>query len=168
MFFREKRIHLPVSVPVAHPLARREHRGKLQRRRILFGAHGAPYRRWSRVVGFAAFLHADSATAWVARLRFGPCLRTTAGRCFLGPKISRMDRACGRVRRAHHVFPRHRMRNRPPSLACACREPRRKVQRRRVLLGAHGAPTAGGAVLWGLLPFSTPISPAWVARLRFG
>ena len=68
------------------------------------------------------------------------------------------DCACGRVRRAHHVFLRHRMRNRPPSLACACREPRRKVQRRRVLLGAHGAPTAGGAVLWGLLPFSTPIS----------
>ena len=34
----------------------------------------------------------------------------------------------------------HRLRNRPPSLACACREHRRKVQRRRILLGAHGAP----------------------------
>ena len=51
MFFREKRILLPVSVPVAHQLARREHRGKLQHRTILFGAHGAPYRRWSRVAG---------------------------------------------------------------------------------------------------------------------
>ena len=29
----------------------REHRRKLQRRTILLGAHGAPYRRWSRVAG---------------------------------------------------------------------------------------------------------------------
>ena len=34
---------------------------------FFFGAHGAPYRRWSRAAGVAAFLHADFATAWVAR-----------------------------------------------------------------------------------------------------
>ena len=62
-----------------------------------------------------------------------------------------------RVRHAHHVFPCHRMRSRPPSLACACREHRGTVQRRMILLGAHGAP-AGGAVLPGLRPICTPIS----------
>ena len=42
------------------------HRGKVQRRRNYFGAHGAPYRRWSRAAGDAAFLHAGFATVWVA------------------------------------------------------------------------------------------------------
>ena len=50
------------------------------------------------------------------------------------------DCACGRVRRAHHVFPRHRMRNRRPSLTRACREHKGNVPRRTILLGAHGAP----------------------------
>ena len=45
----------------------REHRRKVQRRTILLGAHGAPCRRWIRAMGFAAFLHADFATAWIAR-----------------------------------------------------------------------------------------------------
>jgi hypothetical protein len=40
----------------------------VQRRTILLGAHDALYRRWSRAAEAAAFLHADFATAWVARL----------------------------------------------------------------------------------------------------
>ena len=49
---------------------------------FFFGAHGAPYRRWSRVAGFAAFLRADFAIAWGARWRFGRYLRSTVGRRF--------------------------------------------------------------------------------------
>ena len=87
---------------------------------------------------------------------FSP-LRTTVGRCFYGLKNQQDELRVRRVRHAHHVFPRHRMRSRPPSLACACREHRGTVQRRMILLGAHGAP-AGGAVLPGLLPICMPIS----------
>ena len=41
---------------------------------FFFGAHGAPYRRWGRVAGVAAFLHADFVTAWGVRWRFCQCL----------------------------------------------------------------------------------------------
>ena len=56
-----------------------------------------------------------------------------------------------------------------PSPARAYGEHRGKVQRRRILLGAHGAP-AGGAVLPGLRPICTPISqphglPGYCCRL---
>ena len=47
---------------------------------FFFGAHGAPYRRWSRVAGVAAFLRAYFAAAWGARWRFGRYLRSTVGR----------------------------------------------------------------------------------------
>ena len=112
MFFREKRIPLPVSVPVVHPLAwltspgeNIGEKGSIGRCCLVRTAH----RRWSCAAGGggAAFLHADFPTAWVVRQRVGTYLRTTAGRCFLRPKISRMSWACGRVRRAHHVFYAH-------------------------------------------------------------
>ncbi len=81
-------------------------------------------------------------------------------------ETSRMNCACGRVRRAHHVFSPHCMRSRPPSLACACREPRRKVQRRRrILLGAHGAPYRRWSRAAGVAAFlHADFATAWVAR----
>ena len=58
----------------------------------------------------------------------------------------------------------HRMRSRPPSLACACREHRGKLQRRTILLGAHGAP-AGGAVLRVAAFLHADFATTGVARL---
>ena len=68
-------------------------------------AHPCIYRRCRRVLEVAALLHADSATAGVALQRFGPSLRTNAGRCVKVLKINRINCACDRVRRAHHVLP---------------------------------------------------------------
>ena len=81
-------------------------------------------------------------------------------------ETSRMNCACGRVRRAHHVFSPHCMRSRPPSLACACREPRRKVQRRTIFFGAHGALYRRWSRAAGVAAFlHADFATAWGARL---
>ena len=96
---------------------------------------------------------------------FSP-LRTTVGRCFYGLKNQQDELRVRRVRHAHHVFPCHRMRSRPPSLACACREHRGTVQRRMILLGAHGAPYRRWSRVAEAAAFlHADFATAWVARL---
>ena len=95
---------------------------------------------------------------------FSP-LRTTVGRCFYGLKNQQDELRVRRVRHAHHVFPRHRMRSRPPSLACACREHRGTVQRRMILLGAHGAPYRRWSRVAEAAAFlHADFATAWIAR----